>query len=192
MARYVRQGSKLVRVTSPAVAPRQAATPRSGKKSSIAARLVARAVIGKRSAAPAARTQLVRSSASSRKTLYCPTYCRCDHMVWLHPIMFVLLNFDDLHYFERSTLTLDVLCVYRTGTCAEQAYRQCSLLHDKSKVAVCPAWLNGSCPNSAECNLQHKACLDLMPLCTFFLKVVSVFIAKLLGKASVSVNYKQR
>ena len=60
----------------------------------------------------------------------------------------------------------------RTGVCAGQANGQCTLVHDKSKVAVCSAWLSGSCSSSAECTLQHKACPDLMPLCQFYLKVV--------------------
>ena len=76
-ARYVRQGSKLVRVGTPAAA-RQSVTLRGDQKSSVAARLVARAVIGKRSGAQAPRAQLVRRSASSYRTMYCPKYCRWD------------------------------------------------------------------------------------------------------------------
>lgn len=66
---------------------------------------------------------------------------------------------------------LDNLPLYcRTGKCEEQAKGQCRLLHDRTKVAVCPAWLNGSCA-TLDCPLQHEARPELMPLCTFFLKV---------------------
>ena len=44
-------------------------------------------------------------------------------------------------------------------------------MHDPSKVAVCPKWLAGSCV-AADCTLQHELQPDLMPLCTFFLKVL--------------------
>jgi hypothetical protein len=58
----------------------------------------------------------------------------------------------------------------RTGKCDFQGKGQCRLLHDKEKVAICPAWLKGTC-TKADCLLQHQAKPDLMPLCIFFLKV---------------------
>ncbi|BDA49131.1 probable zinc finger CCCH domain-containing protein 3 at C-terminar half [Coccomyxa sp. Obi] len=131
-ARYMRQGSTLVRVTSLPSVVRQSVTPRSGTKSSIAARLVARAVLGKRAAMPSAQVRSMLRNVASRRSQYCPAFCR-------------------------------------TGVCADQAKGQCRLLHDRTKVAVCPAWLNGSCATS-DCPLQHEARPELMPLCTFFLK----------------------
>lgn len=59
----------------------------------------------------------------------------------------------------------------RTGKCEARDKGACRLAHDPSKVAVCPKWLAGSCA-APDCPLQHELRPDLMPLCTFFLKVL--------------------
>lgn len=165
----MRQGSTLVRIISPFVA-RQSVTPRSGTKSSIAARLVARAVIGKRAATPFARVRSMPRNVASRRSQYCPAYCRLDDLVLavrtqphcrLGSIDCLLVQLVSVDYVPLNA---------RTGVCREQAKGQCRLLHDRTKVAVCPAWLSGTCATS-HCPLQHEARPELMPLCTFFLKV---------------------
>ena len=60
----------------------------------------------------------------------------------------------------------------RTGGCPLRAQDSCHLVHDTSKVAVCPAWLAGSCKRGLACRLQHTAVRELMPLCTFFMQVL--------------------
>lgn len=62
------------------------------------------------------------------------------------------------------------VCIRRRGVCRERA--KCRYVHDRSKVAVCPAWLQGRCPlEGAVCPLQHERRPDLMPVCSFFLQV---------------------
>jgi hypothetical protein len=59
----------------------------------------------------------------------------------------------------------------RRGECALARAGTCPRTHDPSKVAVCPAWLQGRCGDAAACKLQHKILPDLMPVCTFYLQV---------------------
>ena len=58
--------------------------------------------------------------------------------------------------------------IRRTGRCSER--QTCRYVHDASKVAVCPHWLQGRCSDEA-CPLQHQHRPELMPVCTFFLQV---------------------
>ena len=66
----------------------------------------------------------------------------------------------------------------RTGKCEARDKEACRLAHDPDKVAVCPKWLAGSC-TALDCPLQHELRPDLMPLCTFFLKVLPSRLAPL-------------
>eukprot|EP00884_Botryococcus_braunii_P010925 jgi/Botrbrau1/19834/Bobra.0124s0071.4 len=72
---------------------------------------------------------------------------------------------------RNRTLTSRSYCPVfcRTGVCASKENGACSFVHDKSKVSVCPRWLQGQCTRDS-CSLQHRRCLDLMPVCTFFLQ----------------------
>lgn len=63
------------------------------------------------------------------------------------------------------------LCSYfvRNGSCKRAA---CPLVHDRSKVAVCRAWLAGTCRHQSgdSCRLAHDYAETRMPDCSFFLQ----------------------
>lgn len=47
-----------------------------------------------------------------------------------------------------------LLC--RFGECGRHQKGGCALVHNPSKVAVCTAWLAGSCSSGDKCKRQHK------------------------------------
>lgn len=72
---------------------------------------------------------------------------------------------------RRQRLPPQIYCsdFCRTGSCPSRG--NCRFVHDGTKVAVCPQWLQGSCPrDDAVCPLQHVRQPALMPLCAFFLQ----------------------
>lgn len=71
----------------------------------------------------------------------------------------------------RAVLYCECPWVRRTGKCKERT--RCKYVHDSSKVAVCPKWLQGRCADDA-CPLQHQLRPELMPVCSFFLQVCSL------------------
>ncbi|EJU06420.1 hypothetical protein DACRYDRAFT_113130 [Dacryopinax primogenitus] len=54
----------------------------------------------------------------------------------------------------------------RTGICTRG--RTCRYQHDPEKVAMCPKWLKGDCPNGDSCPLSHQPTPQRMPFCVHF------------------------
>ncbi|KAG8821153.1 hypothetical protein FRC18_011423 [Serendipita sp. 400] len=55
----------------------------------------------------------------------------------------------------------------RTGTCNRG--KSCRYQHDSEKVAICPRFLSGDCPSTAEtCLLSHSATLNRVSPCVHF------------------------
>jgi hypothetical protein len=113
-------------------------------------------------------------SAKLPPQIYCTEFCRSMCKLRLavevpqliKERMVYCLNIDS--HVARAHSPSAPLPMYRTGKCKNR--QRCKFVHDPSKVAVCPKWLQGRC-EAVACPLQHQQQPDLMPVCTFFLQV---------------------
>lgn len=84
----------------------------------------------------------------------------------LHPNMSLVLNKINK---QTKKAKLDKQCPFfsRTGLCNRG--KSCRYQHDPEKVAICPRFLTGDCPSSAEnCLLSHSPTLNRVPPCVHF------------------------
>ncbi|PVG03410.1 hypothetical protein CPB86DRAFT_695325 [Serendipita vermifera] len=84
-----------------------------------------------------------------------------------HPNMSLVLNKVNNMFSKRLKPAKQCPFFTRTGTCHRG--KSCRYHHDPEKVAICPRYLAGECPSTAEtCLLSHSATLNRVPPCVHF------------------------
>lgn len=68
---------------------------------------------------------------------------------------------------KKRVKTEQCLFFCKFGKCSKSD-EECRFIHDKSKVAVCRAFLKGECSKGEDCLLTHAVQAEKMPVCIYF------------------------